>query len=248
MRGGWTVMVLFMLPPSSLAIGWSMALTQTSSTMNLYAYVPGDTCSDSCHSCALLPSPRDRRSRPLHPSHDPATYTSLAPCVHRNTAAGVGCTRGGRYTGFIAASSGSTRFSSCCMRSLWAMTQPLRRANSVYHFQPTSCASTTDSLAFCRSLPYMFGSAYTAMARWNEFISAWALWCSKTKPLPVAATGSNSWTVSLRPPVLNAMTGVPATKNSCWTMPPGSKRDGMTPKSDPKLTRGPSVKNSAGLA
>ena len=39
--------------------------------------------------------------------------------------------------------------------------------------------------------------------------------------------------VSLNPPVLKAITGVLPAKNSCWTIPPGSKREGNTPKSEP---------------
>jgi hypothetical protein len=58
----------------------------------------------------------------------------------------------------------------------------------------------------------------------------------------------NSWTESLRPPVLKAITGVPPTKNSCYTIPPGSKADGMRAKSAPLLTSDPSVKNSSGAA
>ena len=59
---------------------------------------------------------------------------------------------------------------------------------------------------------------------------------------------SNSKTVSRNPPVQNAITGVPATKNSCWTIPPGSNSEGIKPKSLPRFTFGPSVKNSFGLA
>ena len=60
--------------------------------------------------------------------------------------------------------------------------------------------------------------------------------------------GMNSKTVSLRPPVLKAMTGVPAEKYSCCTMPLGSNSEGMRPKSQPRLSRTPSVKNSFGSA
>lgn len=55
-------------------------------------------------------------------------------------------------------------------------------------------------------------------------------------------------TESLRPPVLKAITGVAPTKNSCWTIPPGSNTEGIRPKSEPLFTRDPSVKNSSGAA
>ena len=43
------------------------------------------------------------------------------------------------------------------------------------------------------------------------------------------------------------ITGVPAQKNSCWTIPPGSNMDGIIEKSLPMLTTGPSLKNWSGL-
>ena len=55
-------------------------------------------------------------------------------------------------------------------------------------------------------------------------------------------------TESFSPPVLNATTGVPPMKNSCYTIPPGSNALGIKPKSVPLLTRDPSVKNSSGAA
>jgi hypothetical protein len=36
------------------------------------------------------------------------------------------------------------------------------------------------------------------------------------------------------------MTGVEATKNSCYTIPPGSNLDGINPKSEPQLIKAPS--------
>jgi len=44
------------------------------------------------------------------------------------------------------------------------------------------------------------------------------------------------------------MTGVLPTKNSCYTIPPGSKAEGIKPKSLPLFTREPSVKKSSGFA
>jgi hypothetical protein len=40
-------------------------------------------------------------------------------------------------------------------------------------------------------------------------------WLSKVYPHPVSESHKYSMTESLRPPVLNATTGVPPTKNSC---------------------------------
>ena len=48
------------------------------------------------------------------------------------------------------------------------------------------------------------------------------------------------------PPVFMPIIGVPPTKNSCWTMPPGSNLEGMRPKSHPKLSKGESRKNLSG--
>ena len=43
-----------------------------------------------------------------------------------------------------------------------------------------------------------------------------------------------------------AITGVDATKNSCYTIPPGSNLEGITPKSQPELSKGQSIKNESG--
>ena len=59
-------------------------------------------------------------------------------------------------------------------------------------------------------------------------------------PFPLNLLESNSNTESLSPPVLKAITGVLPMKNSCWTIPPGSNKDGIIPKSEPALTKVPS--------
>lgn len=48
-------------------------------------------------------------------------------------------------------------------------------------------------------------------------------------PFPYSESHLNSNTESFNPPVLKATTGVPPTKNSCWTIPPGSNILGMRP-------------------
>lgn len=85
-------------------------------------------------------------------------------------------------------------------------------------------------------------------ARSIACLSSPELWHSNVNPEPYSVSQLYSCTESLSPPVLNAMTGVPPTKNSCYTIPPGSNADGMRPKSAPLFTNEPSVKNSSGAA
>mmetsp|Transcript_5459 Transcript_5459/g.12849 ORF Transcript_5459/g.12849 Transcript_5459/m.12849 type:complete len:204 (-) Transcript_5459:269-880(-) len=120
--------------------------------------------------------------------------------------------------------------------------------NSPSHALATCSQLTTPLRAFSRSQAYCPWFWNTRMARSMAKMRSPRWYASKVKPLPSAVSGLNSETVSLSPPVLYAMTGVPATKNSCCTMPPGSNIDGMTAKSAPRLTSAPSVKNSFGSA
>lgn len=52
---------------------------------------------------------------------------------------------------------------------------------------------------------------------------------SNTCPDPLLVLILNSWTESYKPPVFIATTGVDPTKNSCYTIPPGSNLDGIIP-------------------
>ena len=63
----------------------------------------------------------------------------------------------------------------------------------------------------------------------------------KFTPFPVIFSGLNSMTVSFKPPVLVATTGVEPMKNSCYTIPPGSKSEGIKPKSQPQFNKEPSI-------
>jgi hypothetical protein len=102
--------------------------------------------------------------------------------------------------------------------------------------------------AFSLSFKYFSLFLYVLIALSIAEVKSLWLKFSNENPEPSSESHLNSITESLRPPVLKAITGVLPTKNSCYTIPPGSKADGINPKSVPLFTKEPSEKNSSGAA
>ena len=102
--------------------------------------------------------------------------------------------------------------------------------------------------AFSLSFKYFSLFLYVLIALSIAEVKSLWLKFSNENPEPSSESHLNSITESFKPPVLKAITGVLPTKNSCYTIPPGSKADGINPKSVPLLTKEPSEKNSSGAA